>query len=90
MVMKLWLLRPVDVLPDSDNPWSPWYDKVFGFVVRAETEDTARLIAHEHSGNETGHYGKVFDPWLSEKYSTCVELSPDGNQEMIICDFRSA
>lgn len=36
--MKLWLLRPVVGLDENDNPWWPWYDKAFGFVVRAETE----------------------------------------------------
>ena len=30
--MKLWLLRPID---QSAPPWSPWRDKVLGFVVCA-------------------------------------------------------
>ena len=36
--MRLWLLRPQEGLIEGDNPWDPWYDKAFGFVVRAETE----------------------------------------------------
>ena len=94
--MKLFLLRPVEGLPKGDNPWDPWYDKAFGFVIRAETEARAREFAHEQSGDEvdTMFLGrKVSDtntPWLNSKYSTCVELSPEGNEEVIIRDFASA
>ena len=91
--MKLWLLRPVEGLPD--DPWEPWYDKAFGFVVRAETEQRAREIANENGGDEIGepHYIKLrhgIDPWLDSTLSTCVELKSDGVEEMIIKDFASA
>ena len=36
--MKLWLLKPI-------KRWTVWYDKAFGFVVRAATEDEARAAA---------------------------------------------
>jgi len=49
--MKLWLLRP-RVLEDTFDPWEPWYDKAFGFVVRAETEKDARQMAQERAGIE--------------------------------------
>ena len=45
--MKLWLLRPREDLPYDKDPWEPWYDKAFGFVVRAETEERARAIGQE-------------------------------------------
>jgi hypothetical protein len=93
---KLWLLRPVENLPDNDNPWDPWYDKVFGFVIRAETETEARNIAHTNAGDETE---EIFlnerisytpQPWKDAKYSTCIELLSEGPVEVIIRDFASA
>ena len=92
----LWLLRPVMELPDSDNPWLPCYDKCFGFVVRAETEEKARTLAHRNGGDENrGEFGgkQVSDtttPWLDSQYSTCEKLEESGVSEVIISDFRSA
>ena len=40
--MKLWLIRTRD---PTSGAWDPWYDKAFGFVVRAETEGQARKFA---------------------------------------------
>ena len=94
--MKLWLLRPVDGLKNNDNPWEPWYDKAFGFVVRAETEEEARALAHAYAGEEnSGTFlgDKIADttnPWLDATYSTCVELRPAGSAEVVMMDFQSA
>jgi len=93
--MKLWLLRPVDNLTREDNPWEPWYDKAFGFVVRAETEEDAREMANKCGGDETGKAQRVVyrtggDPWLYPKYSTCIELTAEGESDVIITDFASA
>ena len=95
--MKLWLLRARKDLPTSsdgygvDNPWSPWYDKTFGFVVRAETEADARSIATENAGNEISHLNEgVGTAWLDAKYSTCVELTTDGEPGLIIEDHARA
>lgn len=94
--MKLWLLRPVNDLPEGDNPWEPWYDKAFGFVVRAETEEDARKVADENSGDEKrGEFlrekiANTTAPWIDAKYSTCIELTADGPQEMIIQDVWAA
>jgi len=94
-MMKLWLCRPVEGLPDSDNPWEPWWDKVFGFVVRAETESEARDMAHanardengtDYKGGKTGHR----NPWQDPKYSTCVELLPEGPAGVVMNDFSGA
>ena len=83
--MKLWLLRPVKGLPDNDNPWDPWYDKPFGYVVRAKTEGEARKIAEDKSGTALKKH-----TWLNPQYSTCVELTSDGLSEVIIEDFAAA
>lgn len=94
--MKLWLLRPKEGLKDGDNPWEPWYDKCFGFVVRAETEGEARQIAHGCAGDENrGEFmgasiAKTGQPWQEKKYSTCVELTPDGESGVVIEDVHSA
>ena len=75
--MKLWLIEArSEELPKEDNPWVPWYDKVFGMVVRSETEEAAREEAGHHSGDE----GKR--PWGDSKYSTCIELLP-GTDESV-------
>ena len=94
--MKLWLLRPVEDLEKGDNPWEPWYDKVFGFVIRAESEKDARSTAQDEAGDETrGRFmGKktadTTQPWLEKKYSTCMELTTEGVAGLIIKDFASA
>jgi len=97
---KLWLLSPRKDLPPRDkdkNPWWPPQDKAHGFVVRAKTESDARKIAVETT--ETygsvcgfseidlyGYEGKT--AWLSEEFSTCVELTGDGQSGVIMYDFR--
>ncbi len=43
--MKLYELRLAEELSEDGHPWRPWYDKAFGFVVRAETPERARQIA---------------------------------------------
>ena len=92
--MKLWLLRPVAGLEAGDDPWDPWYDKCFGFVVRAETEQNARDLADESSGDENrekfGKTCKTYQPWRDEKYSICIELTKNGDSGIIINDFASA
>jgi hypothetical protein len=92
--MKLWLLRPVDGLPLGDNPWEPYYDCTFGYVIRAESEDMARQLAHENGSQENNDfYGQdrksnTTAPWLDPTYSTCVELPVDGEQAIIMADER--
>ncbi len=94
--MKLWLLRPAEKLPKDNNPWDPWYDKAFGFVVRAETEADARERAQENGGDEVGSFfpflpdANIIPAWTDSKLSTCVELSAEGDVEIIIRDFASA
>ena len=93
--MKLWILRAREDLPNGDNPWEPWYDKAFRFVVRARTEEEARKLANDSGGDETGpvrteEYRTGGDPWLDAKYSTCEELTGEGEAEVILGEFHSA
>lgn len=93
--MKLYLLRPIHT--NGDDPWEPWYDKAFGFVVRAKDEKAAREFAHADAGDENRGESlrkKISDtiaPWREPKYSTCIELVPKGGEEgVIIKDFAAA
>ena len=88
--MKLWKLEPRDIYlrdePNPDNPWRPWYDKMFKVIVRAEDEESARRWANHVGGEETIDH----QPWLDAKYSTCEELLPDGEEGLIIRNVRYA
>ena len=90
--MKLWILRPVEGLDKNDNPWKSWYDKAFGFVVRAEMEEEARDFAHDEAGDENlgGKTTNTTQPWKDARYSTCTELLPDGEAGVVMQDFASA
>ena len=91
-MMKLWLLRPKDGSPH----WDKWYDKAFGFVVRAETEQRARELAADEAGAEDWSESSSRDdehqhnPWLISGCSTCEELSAGGSEEVVVRDFASA
>ena len=90
--MRLWLLRPIE---ENSEAWSPWYNKSFGFVIRAKTEERAREIANNAGGDETGKinndiYRVGGDLWLDSKQSTCIKLNNIGEEELIIRDFASA
>jgi hypothetical protein len=75
--MKLWLLQVNDAQ-------EPWFDRMFGFVVRAKDEAGARRLASSRAGDE-GPEG-----WLSPAHSTCVELKADGTEEVIMEDYNPA
>jgi len=87
--VKLWLLRPVK----NHALWASWYDKAFGFVVRAETEVDARALVSRIEHEEELEEGVVIRravpayagnegvrAWSDSQYSTCVELNPEGNE----------
>jgi hypothetical protein len=80
-IVKLWILKPVN---EYRPPWTPQHDKAFGFVVRAETEPEAREFAKEVAGYEGAA------AWNDPEYSTCIELTPDGESEVIMIDFHYA
>jgi hypothetical protein len=89
--MKLWILKPIR-LPGAD-PWEPWYDKCFGFIVSAETSEKARKLAAVDGGDECHKFrnGAIdINPWLEPKYSTCKELKPGKRSGIIMRDFAAA
>lgn len=94
--MPLFVLQPQEDLPDDDNPWEPWYDKCFGFVIRAINEKEARKIAQANAGDEKrGEFlnkktSNTTLPWLDEKYSMCTILLKTGESEIILSDFASS
>lgn len=101
-LLKLYLLRPkshdgtpriADDSHEFNDPWEPWYDKSFGFVIRAESEVKARELAMSDAGDEVGRYDGDDEPkdtWLNSEYSTCEVLSEFGDEEIIMRDFASA
>jgi len=78
--MKLYILRPIK----GRREWTPWYDKCFGLVVRAKSEEEARVIASHEAGDEGGK------AWLNDCASTCEVLSTKGEIGIVIKDFASA
>lgn len=93
--MKLWFLRPNTDLPPEGSPWISPYDKAFGFVVRAETATRAREIAQDAGGDETlswnENYTKrtIIPAWLAPTLSTCTELTPEGEEGIVLKDYIS-
>ena len=87
--MKLWILRPVK----DDALWEPWYDKTFGFVVRAETEQAARAFAQDGGGDEVrrGYSDRPQHPaWTDASHSTCEPLEMGGLDGIIMEDSHAA
>jgi hypothetical protein len=77
----LWIIRPIGV---SAGHWEPWYDKSFGFVVVADTEEEARALASDYAGDE----GSAV--WLDDTETSCEVLDDDGEPRVVIRDFASA
>ena len=76
--MKLWTL--------DLNEEFHGYDRCYGFVIRAETEEKAREIAHENGGDE--NRDNCY-PWLNPKSSTCEELTVIGKEGIILKYFNA-
>jgi hypothetical protein len=97
--MKLWLLRPrADLLAREAHPWEPWFEKVFGLVIRAGTEAAARALARSQAGQEgLGIYRQfgleedevAAEVWLDSAWTSCDELKPDGEAGVLV-DRREA
>ena len=84
--MKLWLLRPRHGYEEVGF-WDPWYDRVFGFVIRAETEEEARATAQAWGGGEVLHNRPA---WLDSQHSTCEILVEQGEPGVIIAEQEKA
>ena len=79
--MKLWILRPVKTL---NSPWDPWYDKCFGMVIRAKSEELARSLASRYSGSEGS------EPWQNPIQSSCEILDREGPEVVLMLDVSGA
>ncbi len=80
--MKLWKLSAIN----RDNSRYFGWDTHQGFVVRAESEQRAREIAAEYA---EGDYYNLPTPWTNPKKTLCVELSFDGDEEVILYDYNA-
>jgi hypothetical protein len=95
--MKLFLLKPKCLGQEHGAkvypaPWKPWYDKAFGFVVRAESENDARALAQAAGGDEVydASFIRGVPAWLNPEFSICEELLPEGEAQVILHDFAAA
>jgi hypothetical protein len=84
----------------APDAWHPWYDKAFGFVVRADNERAARELAAANGGDEDRPKvagSRAYDysapnnpsPWLDPAQATCEPLI-DGEAGLVMCDFHAA
>ena len=65
------------------NNISTGYDVMMSTVVRANSYKEARKIASELCCMEGP------DIWIDPKKSSCKKLKQDGEEKMIICNFRA-
>lgn len=75
--MKLWKL---DYIPGADNGCSPGYDDTHSLIVRATTEQSARVLAA--APWELSRSGER--RWLDDALTTCVELTAEGPAETVL------
>lgn len=79
-MMKLWLLERSREGRERDRV----YDCANGFVIRAETEEDARIVASERPN----HGDEGPDCWLDVNRSDATELSVEGSPGVILQDFH--
>lgn len=78
------MLTAKENLPeDRSNPWYTIYDCANGFIVEAENEAQARLLASEQHGDEGA------EAWLNPEYSSCDELKLTGEPSIWMRDFHA-
>lgn len=78
--MKLYILNPRTDLPEDNDPWYRGICDDYTFVVRAASEKDARALI-EGDGEASTIFGKV---WLNEEYTSCEELTQEGEEGVII------
>lgn len=76
--MKLWLVERRYDLPDIKNPWNISYICLQASVVRAETENKARLLAADDFKAE-GYW-----VWLNPEFTSCDEITVNDQPKTII------
>ena len=87
---KLWILEPREDLPADDNPWEPWFNRCFGIIVEAATEDRARAIAHENCTCKDQWILRDKRAFIDPRYTTCTELRPSGQDRFVMATFEEA
>ncbi len=76
--MKLWLLKVID--------WKAVdYDEYNGFVIRAENETHARVIAAAYASDEDSNS----DRFLNKEKTTCEEIQVNGEAGVVLSDFNA-
>ena len=80
--MKLWGLEPKEGQGEEGQPWWANCACIMYVLVRAETEGRARELAANEAGCESGF------AWLSAEHSSCVELTRDGEEGILMQDER--
>lgn len=96
--MKLWLLEPalsradrvaaVKALPVDTHPKTadPWHDRDglhYLFIIRADTEESARNLASKRANKHTAAL------WLDCKQTTCKQLTSRGKEGIIRGAYRA-
>ncbi len=77
--MKLWLLGSLNKKTGKRLS----YDCAYGFVVRAHSAVSARRLAGKRRGDEKEKF------WLDPTLSSCSLLKPDGEEGVVLQDFRA-
>ena len=77
--MKLWLLQA-----NSDPAWNKVFGGNLGFVIRAASEEDARQMASLVEDDESRI---IINPWKDPSYSDCIELTADGDADIIMTDY---
>lgn len=88
--MKLWILERRKDLPAIDNPWRRLVDVNLSVIVRAYTEGQARNLAQDSAGAESGPGCNRHEVWLDNTYTTCKELTTDGEAEVVLVNNSSS
>jgi hypothetical protein len=94
-MMRLYKIEPIE-----DNPkWSPWYDELHGLVVRCESEDRCRQIAHDEGGGEVKRADDyavprrdravIYSPWLDPEATVVTELTVGVDEEIVLRDYNA-
>jgi len=85
--VKLWKLGPQKEYEVEGN-FIFHRGSCWGFVIRAETEEKARKLAHKNARNEKYAYldrenDIKKETWIEPKYTYCKEILAEGEEEII-------
>lgn len=78
---KLFILEKRQGIKWDKDPWHRQYEAYHAFVVRAESEQKARELAHNCRGDENQ---SGLNPWLNREYTSCKELKAGGGSGVVI------